>query len=346
MRAFIKKIMMIGLSLLSLCTMPVYAADEKPVLKLEDAVQAGFVYSNQISLNSEELDVIKDRLKAYEDKSYTAYQTVYLQKAKNERQKEFLQDQIRYEITNRYYTILLLQKEITYLDHKIMIMTRELEQMKVKKEIGLLDHLSYDNMATTLQDIKNTKQSKIEALNNDISYFKLITGKDVTKYALDEELKYETFRIPGAIENYMDTTIEEYLKGDEDLARFAKDNILTDAGPVVYYTDYLDKNYNADKALANLEDVKKQMKDALKNSYASLIYVEEQIGNLQTKYDLTKEQINVAKVQKDLELITQLSYEKQALNLEETELNLEKLKVQYQLLKQVIQKPWSMVSSK
>jgi len=337
---------MIGICIISLSVVPLHAADQKPVLKLDDAIKSGFVYSNQISLNSKELELLRERLKSREDNSYVAYQTVYLQKAKNEQQKEILQDCITYDITNRYNMLVVLQKEITQLDHSITITIREMQQMKVKKELGLVDDVSYDSMEIQLQDLKNSKQSQLELLNNDQSYFKLITGKDVAKYTLEDVLIYETFRIPGAVDNYMDSKIEDYLKRDSALAQFAKDNILTDVVGTVYYSDYLDKNYNADKSLSLLEDTKKEMKDALKDSYASLINQEEQISNMQAKRLLAQKQVSIAKVKYQIELITELDYQKQSLSLEDIELNLTKLTTQYNLLKQVIQKPWSVINSR
>ena len=336
----IKTIMVISLSFFALKSVLLYASTEKPVLKVEDAVKAGYVYSSQVALNSKELELLRERLKDQEKGSYVAYQTIYLQKEKNEQQSEILRDKIAYDIRKRYRNILLEQKEIAKLSHNILVKTNEIYTAKIKKEQGLIEEVQYESMQIELQNLIDSKKSKEETLNNDSAYFKLITNKDVNYYILEDSLSYEIFRIPGAIDRYMDNKIDEYLKGDNDLAEFTKDNLLTETNQTIYYSDYLNRKYNADKSIASIEDAKKEMKDALMNSYSGLLSIEEQISTLNAKHELTLKQIKIAKVKCETGLMTDLEYEKQLLNLEEIEFQQRKLVNEYVSVSEIIQKPW------
>ncbi|WP_069999300.1 TolC family protein [Cellulosilyticum sp. I15G10I2] len=336
----LKKMLVIGLSIVCLNALPIYATDARPVLTLEESIKSGTIYSNQIALNAQERDLLKERLKANQNNIYEVYQSIYLQKAKNENQAKVLKDQMTYDITNRYNAIVILEKELMHLEREIALKTKELMQMQARKEAGVITPVQYDSAAIELEDLKNSRQSKLEFLANEQSYFKLVTGKDLTKYILDDAFNYEIFRIPGSVDRYMDSKITEYLKYDQNLAQFAKDHIIIAGTPVVFYADYLDKKYTADKNLASLEDARKAMKDALMNSYSNLISLEEQISTLETKHQLVQKQAAIAKAHYEAGMSTALDYNKQILSLEAIELNIRKLITNYNVLKEVIQKPW------
>ncbi|MDF2614316.1 MAG: putative multidrug efflux pump, outer membrane protein [Clostridia bacterium] len=342
---FFKKAAAIGITIICLGGQLVFGADTPPILTLEDSVKAGFIYSNQLSLNAQEKDLLKERLKANQNSFYETYQSIYLQQAKNDNERKVLQDQITYDITNRYNTIIILEKELISLDHTIQIKTKELGQMKVKKEVGVISSIQYDSIQIELENLVNSKKSKLESLSNEKSYFKLVTGKELTKYTLEDTLSYEAFRVPGDADQYMNTKIADYLKYDNDLAQFAKDHIIIAGTPVIFYDDYLNKKYEADKSLSSLEDARKTMKDALMKSYSSLITLEEQINTLQTKQKLVQRQVSIAKTQYDVGRGTVLEYNRQMLNLENIELDLRKLITNYNLLKQVIEKPWAITAA-
>ncbi|WP_070000279.1 hypothetical protein [Cellulosilyticum sp. I15G10I2] len=346
MKSYLKKIVAIGLTLFVLGSNFIYAADEKQVITREEAVKAAFTYSNHLSLNAKEKELLRERLKANQNNAYEIYQSIYLEKAKNENQAEVLKDQITYDITNRYNTIVSLKEELLHLDHTILLKTRELEQVRAKKEVGFVSAIQYDTIKLELEELKNSKASQIEFLSNEESYFKLITGKDLAQYTLEDKLAFEIFRVPGNVERYIDTTITTYLKYDKDLAQFAKDHVLIAGGQPIFYADYLDKQYAADKNLSALEDARKAMKDMLMNNYSSLIGLEEQIGILETKLKLLQKQADIAKVQYEVGRMTALAYQKQLLGIEAVEMNLRKLITQYNQLKQVIEKPWVAIISK
>lgn len=344
MKTFFRRI-----SILLVCvigTTTLYATEPKPLLSLDEAIQVGFTYSGQLSLNAQEKDVLRERLKASENSIYEVYQSIYLQKAKNENQKKVLEDQITYDIMTRYTNITFLEDQIAQLDQAVSLKEKELRQMKYKKEEGMVTGLQYDSVETELEDLENSWQAAQDNLENESSYFKLVTGKDPEKYTLEDTPSFEIFRISGDTERYIDGKIEEYLKYDQDLAQFAKDHLIIAGTPAVVYADYLNNKYNADKNLIALEDARKEMKDQLMAGYATLLNLEKQIESLKIKQDLAKKQVSIAKAQYEMGTIVSLAYEKQKLSIEEIELSLKKLTTQYNLIRYAIEKPWAVITSK
>lgn len=345
MKIYLKKVLTIGFLIISMGSTLIYGADDKPILKLEDAVKAAFTYSNQLSLNAKEKELLREKLKANQSNAYEAYQKVYLEKAKNENDTEVLKDQITYDMTNRYDKIVTAKKEEQLLDHTIAVKSKELAQMKVKKEMGKMSTIDYEKAELELAQLKVKKQAKLEFLNHEMSFFKLITGKDLVQYTLEDDLTFEVFRVPGNLERYMDTTITTYLKYDRDLAQFTRDHVIIAGGQPIFYGEYLEKQYLADKTLASLEDARKNMKDMLMKSYSSLMSLEEHLAALEIQKQLAEKEIQLSKLKYETGKITYLIYEKQILHLETLDFQRHELITQYNILRQLIQKPWAAVIS-
>ncbi|MDF2595588.1 MAG: putative multidrug efflux pump, outer membrane protein [Clostridia bacterium] len=341
MKNLLKKLLTLGLSLTLLGTIPIYAAETNPVLTLDAAIESAYSYSNQISLNVKEKDVLKESLKAKEGSTYYNYYNTYLQKAKNEQQRAFIQDQIAYDITSRYNDLVLLEKEIAKLDTTIAIKNTEMNSQKLKKQLGLVSSLNYANTEVELDTLKITLAAKLESLNNDRSYFKLLTGKDLTQYVLDDTLSFEIFRIPGSIENYISDKINIQLKYDTEMAQLSAANILQEGDPAMPWSDYLDAKYQSDKTFSSLEDTKKTLRQSLLNSYASLLSVEEQIGTTKTQLTLAKKNLEMSKLQHEQGTITTADYQSQALSVQELEYTLRSSINNCISLKNSIEKPWA-----
>ena len=342
MKTTIKKWFAITLAFSALCTTPLYAASDKPLLTLDEAVKSAFVYSNQVSLNSKENELLKEQLKALDGATYSTYQTTYLTKAKNEQQAQVLRDQITYDITNRYNNIILLQKEMENLDANIALNTQKLQDMYLKKDLGLVSTPEYNSTAIQLDIQKNTRAAKQESLNNDQAYFKILTGRNPVNYQLDETLKFESFRIPGLIDRYITNKIDEYLKYDQEILDLQSNSIITEGAPGMQWVTYLGKKYEIDSRLSTVENARKSLRQALISSYSTLLSLEEQIGTLQNQLILAKQQADISKLQYDVGLITGLDYNKQLLTISDAEYNLRKLITNYNTLKIGIQKPWAM----
>ena len=53
--------------------------------------------------------------------------------------------------------------------------------------------------------------------------FKVLTGKDVTKYSLEQDIKFDKFKIDGSVDEYLDNVVENYLKYSTQLIELNKD---------------------------------------------------------------------------------------------------------------------------
>ncbi|WP_070000445.1 TolC family protein [Cellulosilyticum sp. I15G10I2] len=321
-------------------TMPLYAAEQNPMLKLEDAIKSAIVYSTQVSINSKEHEALREQLKLNNSATYYQYQSLYLNKAKNEQQKKMLEDQITNDISNKYNTIIILQKEIQLLSKNIDIHSKELRQMAIKSQKGLVNPIQYQSKEIELINLKSSKQTKEEELKNAQVYFKIITGKDLTRYTLEDTIPYETFRIIGSTEGYINSKISIYLQYDKELAKLKEDNLLKEGDFPVFYADYLTNKTAAETVTLKLEDTQKTLKQSLINSYSSLLSLEEQIASSALQLEVLDKKLRTAEIRYRNQLISVIEYDKQVTAKQEAELNLLKLISQYNSSKEMIQKPW------
>ena len=80
-----------------------------------------------------------------------------------------------------------------------------------------------------IQNLQNTQKSSENALKDAEYSFKILTGKDVSQYSLEQDVNFEPLKIDGSIDEYLDNVIDSYLKYTEQLVNLNK--------------DYYDKNY-------------------------------------------------------------------------------------------------------
>ena len=116
------------------------------------------------------------------------------------------------------------------------------------------------DLKTTELEIENLQNAQETSQNTlkDLEYsFKVLTGKDVTQYNLEQDIKFEPLKIDGSIDEYLDNAIDSYLKYSEQLVKLNK--------------DYYDKNYENDnnassKDIQDAEDAVKKAEEDLTNS--------------------------------------------------------------------------------
>lgn len=350
MKINLKKWVAIGLSMMSVMSMTVYGVEveeqKKPVLSIEAAIESAYRNTSSLGLNSQQNTMLEEKLQTNlnQDGTYAAYQNLYIQLRENERNATYIKDQITYDVTTRYQNLINSQQEIDNLKKEIEVQTKSLNQMKLQYEKGLISKLQYESAQLELENLKTSLTTKSETLESDKSYFKLITGKKVDDYTLDETLEFEPFYINGSIEAYSDRVATEYNKYNQQKAQLNKDNILTGNSyldPNYFeYSNYLERKYNADKTLTSIEDATKNMKQSLITSYSSLLNLEQQIKTLEYQIELVQKQVDTLATQQKLGLKTKLEYEKQALSLDKLELNLRTLITNYNKLQAMLEKPW------
>lgn len=355
MKLYIKKVLACGLSILTLVSMPLYAANtevtsaleveassEKPVLALETAIQAALSSSNDLSLNSKQDKVYKEQLEYMNDLSTLTYQTLYTSKQQNAQNREFLKEKISYDVTKRYYEIMLAQEELSNLSEDIALKEKELRAIEIKKELGLATMLDYDAKQVELDKLKADQTAKTEALTSLKANFKTITNIDVDQYTIEGDIALDKLETTNS-EGLINSVIQEYLRYSKELAQISLDHIMDNyQGQAPTVAEYTQTEYDAKKTISSLEEQEDSLKQSLTTMYANLLSIEEQIATVQAQISLLETQLKVAKAQYEAGHISKLEYDLKVSGLKDSQYSLDSLINSYNLLKEQICKPWVM----
>lgn len=358
MKQHMRKLLACGLSILTLSSMPIHALattpsvsvtptttteSSKPVLTLESAINAALTNSNDLSLNTKKDKLYEEQLRYSDDLSTLNYQTLYTSKRQNEQQKEFLKDKIAYDVTSRYYSIILAEKEITNLDQDIALKQRELETLKVKQKLGLATALELQAKEVELEQLNSSKTTKLESLASNKANFKLITDKDLNDYTLEGEFVLDKLDVNNNVTGFINSKIDTYLKFSKELADIQLNHMMDNflySGPTV--AQYEEVKYNTTSTIASIEDSEDQLKEGLTTAYSQLLNLEEQINALKPQVDLLQNQVTTLKLQYELGLATKLDYDTASSKFKDLQYSLDSLIYNYNMLKEKIEKPWVM----
>ncbi len=106
------------------------------------------------------------------------------------------------------------------------------------------------------------------------------------------------------------------------------------------YGSYLDAKYGMEEARVKLDDSKKSLKNGLKESYATLLDLENKINTLKEQINSTNTKLKYAKSQVDMGMMTENDYKTQVLKSQDLDISLRKSINTYNNLKDSIEKPW------
>lgn len=295
MRKNINKIIAfaIGISVMSGGIVPALAADStqqtaaststttnsqivngKPLLTLDEAIKGAISINDTLALDEQKIaaqDKINDLtkkqddfndVKDYKDKYDDDTSDAKLSQAKQ--QRDFDEDSLTQNVTDKYNSIVTLQIQIDKETKNLAVENQKLQEAKLKQNLGV--QISIDTKAAELQIQmdQNSLNADTNKLKDAEFTFKTLTGKDVTQYTLEKDIKFEPFKIDGSIDDYLDNVIESDLKYSEQLLKISKD----------YYND---KDYKSDnnvedssnKADADLSDLENAAESAIKPSEPS-----------------------------------------------------------------------------
>lgn len=388
-------------------------ASEKELLTAREAVSAAIKNSDKLKMKSEEIKMLKEKLEVQDEfDSFTGsdnsfpYDQIGLLKNQSEQAKGFMEDQIANDITNKYNDLVTRENELDKIKNNLEIKTKEIKDMKLKKELGLVTSLETESAELELQTLQNTKKAKLQELKNNQDYFKLLTNINLDNYQLDKEYRFESFRVGGSVDSYMEGKVNEYLKYDQlilerteesfndkdenkadlpdrpnltrpvaptkpeqggltddeykvlmnkyekDLEKYKADVVeynnerQTYASGLTTYANYLQQKYNTENGLVTLEDSKKALKKGLIDSYAQLLALEDTIDITKKQLELSEKQVKNTKLRYDLGLITLTDYKKQVVSNEDAKNSYDTLIVNYNSLKNGIEKPWILNTGK
>ena len=206
--------------------------NQKPVLSLKEAIDAAINNSDKLALKAKEIRLYEDKADIQEElddfqgsDDDFPYDKLELTIKQTKEQKEYTEDQIAEDITNKYNNIVLMQNTLSKLKKQIEIQTRDNENTKFKKSLGMSISLDISKAEIELQKLKNSEKAQQDQLKNAQDYFRIITEKDVNNYVLEQDQEYKEFRIEGSLDGYFDNVVEKYYKYDKKLFEMTKDNL-------------------------------------------------------------------------------------------------------------------------
>ncbi|MDU1603293.1 MAG: TolC family protein [Clostridium butyricum] len=213
----------------------------KQVLTLEDAINGAKSCSNTIAILDENIRLMqninslsdkKDDVVNSSDDSgsgLTDTQKDYdedkrkLQLNQLEQKRDFMVDKLSQSVTNAYNGLIISQLEISQLKNDIELQKTEIQQYNLKKSLGLVTDINIDQVNLGLQKNLNDLDNKQNTLKDDKENFKVLTGKDVDQYTLEDKIEYKKFALDGSLDEYLDGVIDEYVSYTQEINDLNKD---------------------------------------------------------------------------------------------------------------------------
>jgi hypothetical protein len=251
----------IGVSVISGNIIAVFAADtniqntstssmiqaetnQKSIFTLKDAINAAISNSDTLALDQkkinyqdkinyvyEEFDDYNDISGDHEDfNDDTRDNTV----SQLEQQKDFDEDKIIQQTTTAYNGIVTMEKELDKTEKQLEIKSKEISDTKLKNSLGLITTIDLKTIEIQIESLQNEQKSNQNALKDAQDSFEVLTGKDVTKYILEQDIEYDTFKIDGSVDEYLDNIIDSYLNYKTQLYELNKDYYKDDDNYVSY----------------------------------------------------------------------------------------------------------------
>ena len=246
----------IGVSIMSGSAMPVFAADSannttaqntntitsvqaqtigKQVLTLDDAIRAAInnddklaydekaiSYQNKINDGKEELD---DAMSVGGDTEDFNEDTRENKLKQLKQQRDFDEDTVIQKTTKAYNDLVTRQMKIGKMTGLLEVRNKELNDTKLKKNLGLVTSIELGDTELQIKSLQNQLQLSINQLKDAQDSFKVLTGKDISQFTLEQDIKFEKFKIDGAVDEYLDNVIDRYLKLKVDALKLNKDYV-------------------------------------------------------------------------------------------------------------------------
>ena len=151
------------------------------------------------------------------------YDKLELQEKQTKQSEGFLQDQIANDITNKYNAIVLKQMDINRLKFDLEVKTKELSIMKTKVTIGSATSNQLYDKQIEITKAQDAIKAKEDSLKVNIDYLGVLTNLDLSNYTLDTNTDYNTLKIDGSVDEYLDDKINQYLKYNDEIIKFTDD---------------------------------------------------------------------------------------------------------------------------
>lgn len=235
------------------------------ILTLDDAINSAISISETLSLDEKKIsyqdkynDINKskdDFNKVNDDQEQYDNDTGDAKLKQAQQQLDFDTDSLKQKVTDQYNNIVTSQMQIDMAAKNLEIENKSLEDTKFKQSLGMQTPIDIQTLALKIQKDQNTQNTSLYKLKDAEYTFNKLTGKDVTKYILEKDIKFEPFKIDGSIDEYLDNSIDIYLKYTEQLLNINKK----------YYNDQDYENTNGITE-QDIDNAKKAAESATKPS--------------------------------------------------------------------------------
>lgn len=236
----------IGISVMSGSALPVMATEVKNttnassssqsenqnnVYKVEDAVKDAIANSDRLAILNSSLSVLdaqKDVYDKYDDMGQDMddkIDKVDIQISQTKQKRDYVQDYIKYTVTNDYNAIVLANEKIKLAEEDIKIKNDSYNQSKLKQQLGLSTEVNLKSEEAELTKLKDDLEAQKKSVNDSIYKLGLTTGKDLSNLKFSSSIEYKKFTIDGSFDAYMEKSIKDIVKYDKDLIDIAKDDL-------------------------------------------------------------------------------------------------------------------------
>ena len=253
----------IGISVMSGSIVPAFAVDTttqntstitsvqsqtigQPVLTLDDAIKAAISNSETLTLDEQKISY-QDKINNVNEKldDFSVDSNTISDENKNldsdtaditlnqlKQQSDFDEDKLIQKTTKSYNDIVTSQMKIDKATKDLEIKNKELNDTKLENSLGVVTTTDLTATQIQIESLQNQQKSSQNALKDAQYSFKVLTGKDVTQYSLEKDIKYDVFKIDGSVDEYLDNAIDNYLKYKTQLIQLNKDYYADDSNSI------------------------------------------------------------------------------------------------------------------
>lgn len=215
--------------------------NKKQILTLEEAINSAINISDILELDEKKINykenindinekiddspqlVGKAEIDIPEEKKELNEDVREIQLKQAKQQRDFDEDKLIQKVINNYNNIVTSQMKIDKAKRELELKNKELSYAKLKNEIGAIALIDLEANELKIQDLKDKEKASENVLKDAKENFKVLTGKDVNQYTLEQDINYEVFKIDGSVDEYLEDVIENYLKYSTKIIKLNKD---------------------------------------------------------------------------------------------------------------------------
>ncbi len=296
-----------------------------PRFTLEDAIEKAIENSPEIKLLDFKIErtMLEIKESTFDKKNTELVEKQSKQKIMVlENQKSDVIDEITYEVSEKYYNIIILEKTLTFVNKDYRYTKSELDNAEINYDTGLLDSLS-------LEKIKEKLRTKEEAISNTEGDLK--RAKVSLLLSMGENLN-SNVKISNDIS--LDTSSTDLSSSEGKLYSNNRSILLAKLNLEVKELEYdalvrisaskdsiKKASLDVEEATIVLEQTKKEMYKELANKYLDVEKYLQELETNETRLNYQQEKFRLNKRKYNEGLITQIELNSIELDMDSAELN-------------------------